>query len=622
MKRIFSVLFFTALTLSAWAQFNGAKYIREHYDKTEAYIQVRDGVKLFTAIYTPKDTSRTYPILMLRTPYSVGPYGADKYPWELGPSTELMEDGYIFVCQDVRGRWMSEGLFDDMRPSIDEKKSEKDIDEGSDTYDTIEWLLAHVRRHNGKVGMWGISYPGFYTSAAMMCGHPALVASSPQAPIADLWRDDAFHYGVFLIPHNFNFYPDFTNRTDGLPTQRPAPGFNHGTRDGYQYFLNLGPLNHAQDFEVFKNDPFWTANLEHPAFDQHWQERNILPHQHHISHAVLVVGGWYDAEDLYGTFKTYKSVEEKNPGIDNFFVVGPWSHGGWGYGQGNRLGHVSFGENTAEYYRKEIERPFFNYYLKGEGDGNFPEARMFETGTNRWRTFDAWPPKEAREERLFLQPSGGLTIGKTPDGKENSFSRYISDPSNPVPSSDYVAIGMPQEYMTDDQRHASKRKDVLVFQTEVLEGPVTLAGNIWAHLEVSTTGADADWIVKVIDVYPGNASKGAKAQKAARKGGYQQMVRSEFFRGRYRKSFENPEPFVPGQIDSVEFELQDVLHTFQKGHRIMVQVQSTFFPIVDRNPQTWVPNIFYAKESDFQKAEHRVYHDAEHTSFLKVRLLD
>ena len=610
------------LALGACAQHGGNKYVREHFDKTEAYIEVRDGVKLFTIIYTPKDTTRSYPILMNRTPYSVWPYGVERFPSELGPSRELMEDGYIFVYQDVRGRWMSEGFFDEMRPHIADKQSEQDIDEGSDAYDTIEWLLAHVKRHNGKVGMWGISYPGFYTSAALMCGHPALVASSPQAPIADLWRDDAFHNGVFLIPHNFNFYPRFTNRTDGTPTLTQPKGFDHGTKDGYQYFLKLGPLSNAQNFEVFKNDPFWTANLEHPAFDAHWQARNILPHHQPVGPAVLVVGGWYDAEDLYGTFKTYESVEQKNPGIDNFFVVGPWAHGGWSEGKGDHLGNVYFEESTAEFFRKEVERTFFNYYLKGEGEGKFPEARMFETGANRWRTFEEWPPNAAREERLYFQPSGGLTIGVEPEKKKSSFSKYLSDPANPVPSQDYVALGMPEEYMTDDQRHASERPDVLVFQTEVLEEPVTLAGNIWAHLEVSTTGTDADWIVKVIDVYPDDTPKNPYSGKKLEMGGYQQMVRSEFFRGRYRKSIENPEPFVPRQIEPVEFELQDVLHTFQKGHRIMVQVQSTFFPIVDRNPQTYVPNIFYAKESDFKKAEHRVYHDAIHSSYLKVRVLD
>jgi putative CocE/NonD family hydrolase len=605
MKRFIFFWLLVSVAFCACAKPQESAYVKAHFQKIEAYIPMRDGVRLFTAIYVPKDTTKQYPMLMTRTPYSVAPYGEDDYPASVGPSRLLMEEGYIFVYQDVRGRWMSEGIFDEMCPI------EKDIDESTDTYDTIEWLLANLRPHNGRVGMWGISYSGFYTSAGMLSGHPALKASSPQAPIADLWRDDAFHYGVFLIPHNFNFYPYFTNRTGGQPTQEQPKGFRHGTNDGYKYFLEMGPLKNSLQSEAHANDPYWKANLEHPAFDAHWQARSILPHLKGIRHAVLVAGGWYDAEDLHGTFKTYQAIEQNNPGIDNIFVVGPWSHGAWAWEDGDRLGDVSFGEKTSRAFQ-QMELAFFNYYLKDKGEGKFPEARMFETGANRWRSFDQWPPAEAREESLFFQPGGGLTIGKAPR-KKSSYSEYVSDPNNPVPSTGYPHIGMPQAYMTDDQRFAAQRPDVLVFQTEVLKDPVTLAGDILAHLEVSTTGTDADWVVKVIDVYPDKGGKMA---------GYQQMVRSEFFRMRYRNSFEFPESAEPGQVYELNFELQDVLHTFKKGHRIMVQVQSSFFPIADRNPQQYVANIFYAEPGDFQKATHRVYHDAEHASHLEVRLLE
>ncbi|CAH0994149.1 Cocaine esterase [Emticicia aquatica] len=603
-----------------FSQTNDADYARKNYIKKEIYVSMRDGVKLFTSIYLPKDSTKKYPILMQRTPYSVAPYGDGKYRNSLGPSAELMRDGYIFVYQDVRGRWMSEGIFAEMRPHIDEKKA-GDIDESTDTYDTIEWLVKSLSYNTGKLGMWGISYPGFYASAGLMAGHPALVASSPQAPMADLWRDDSFHNGAFMLPHNFGFYPSFTNRTDGKPTQSYNKPFSFGTPDGYKYYLNLGPLKNSLNFADYHGkDPYWKANLEHPNYDEFWKAHNILNHHNKIKHAVMIVGGWYDAEDLYGTFKTYQSVEAKNPGISNTFVVGPWVHGGWARGDGETLGNVNFGQKTAIYYRENIERKFFNYYLKGEGDNVFAEALMYETGTNKWRNFTEWPPKAAKEKDLFLLPNGKLSFDAPSDKK--SFSEYISDPNKPVPSSDYITSGMPREYMVDDQRFASRRPDVLTFQTDILENDITLAGNILANLKVSTTGTDADFIVKVIDVYPDDAKDNANTAKHIKMAGYQQMVRSEAMRGKFRKSIENPVPFKPNKVEEVNFELQDILHTFQKGHRIMVQVQSTFFPIIDRNPQKFVPNIFFAESSDFQSATHKVYHEKKNASSLKVRILE
>lgn len=607
-------------SFGAYSQTTDADYARNNYQKKEIYITMRDGVKLFTSIYLPKDSTKKYPVLMQRTPYSVAPYGDGKYKNSLGPSPELMRDGYIFVYQDVRGRWMSEGIFVEMRPHIDEKKA-NDIDESTDTYDTIDWLVKNISYNSSKVGMWGISYPGFYASASLMAGHPALVASSPQAPMADLWRDDSFHNGAFMLPHNFGFYPFFTNRTDDKPTQNFNKPFTYSTPDGYKFYQNLGPVKNSLNYtDHHGKDPYWKANLEHPNYDEFWKSRNILNHHHKIKHAVMIVGGWYDAEDLYGTFKTYKSVEEKNPGISNTFVVGPWVHGGWARGDGETLGNINFGQKTAVYYRENIERKFFNYYLKGQGDNVFAEALMYETGTNKWRSFTEWPPKAAKEKDLYLLPDGKLSFDAPRDRK--SYSEYISDPNKPVPSSDYITSGMPREYMVDDQRFASRRTDVLTFQTDILEKDITLAGNIFANLKVSTTGTDADFIVKIIDVYPDDAKDNANTDKKTKMAGYQQMVRSEAMRGKFRKSVENPVPFKPNKVEEVDFELQDVLHTFQKGHRMMVQIQSTFFPIIDRNPQKFVPNIFYADPSDFQSATHKVYHEKRNASSLKVKVLE
>lgn len=615
------LLLFLLVAYFAQAQTNDADYVRENFTKKEVMIPMRDGIKLFTSIYIPKDSTKKYPFLMQRTPYSVAPYGATALRGSLGPSPILMRDGYIFVYQDGRGRWMSEGNFLEMTPHKDKKESNKDVDESTDTYDTIEWLLKNISNNNGKVGQWGISYPGFYASAGLMANHPALVASSPQAPMSDFWRDDSYHLGAFMLPHNYGFYPSFTNRTDDKPTQARNKPFVYGTPDGYQYYLKLGAVgNSMKNMEFHGKDPYWKANMEHPNYDDFWKARTILNHHYNVKPAVMIVGGWYDAEDLYGTFKTYKSIEEKNPNTKNIFVVGPWVHGGWARGDGETLGNVNFGQKTSVYYRENIERRFFNYYLKGEGEAFLAEATMYETGTNKWRTFEQWPPKAAKEKYLFFHANGKLSFDEPTEKK--SLSEYISDPNKPVPSSDYIALGMPREYMVDDQRHASRRPDVLTFQTDVLENGITLAGNIMANLKVAITGTDADFIVKVIDVYPDDAKDNPNTAKHIKMAGYQQMVRSEFMRGKFRKSFETPVPFKPNKVEEVNFELQDVLHTFQKGHRIMVQIQSTFFPIIDRNPQKFVPNIHFAEPTDYQISTHRVFHEKKNASHLKVRVLE
>jgi uncharacterized protein len=596
-------------------------FIRENYTKQEHKIPMRDGVKLFTHVYTPKDTSERYPMLMLRTPYSVGPYGTNKYPEHLGLNRLLEKEKYIFVFQDVRGRFMSEGQFDNMRPHIDKKVSNLDIDESSDTYDTIDYLLANVRNHNEKVGLWGISYPGFYSSAGMIDAHPALKAVSPQAPIADWWYDDFRHHGAFFLPHAFNFLSQFGQPRPHLTTSWPGP-FPYGTPDGYQFYLDLGPLKNANGERYLKNRvAFWNTICEHPNYDEYWQKRNLLPHLNKVAPAVMTVGGWFDAEDLYGALKTYRAIEKQNPVINNMIVMGPWQHGGWSRSEGERLGNIHFGAKTAEFYQKEIEKPFFEYFLKGKGESNSPKAYMFETGANQWRKFDRWPPANLEKKSLFFQEANRLSFDR-PETETDAYDEYVSDPNKPVPSTEAVAIAMTVEYMTDDQRFASRRPDVVYYQTDVLKEDLTIAGELLADLWVSTSGTDSDWVVKLIDVFPPDAPDYPNMNPNEHLGGYQMMVRSEVIRGRFRNSNEKPEPFVANEPTKVALELQDVLHTFKKGHRLMVQIQSTWFPLVDRNPQKYVDNIYLqAEEKDFIKATQRVFRSKEHPSALQVGIL-
>ena len=591
-----------------------ANYVREHFTKHEYRIPMRDGVHLFTVVYTPKDASEPLPILMRRTPYSVRPYGEDKFPRSVGPSRLLRDDGYFFVYQDVRGCYMSEGEFVNMTPHIANKTGESDIDESTDSYDTIEWLLENLPNHNGKVGLWGISYPGFYAAASMIDAHPALAAVSPQAPIADWYFDDFHHHGALFLPHTFNFFASFGRPRPAPTTQRSGPRFDHGTRDGYEFFLELGPLKNANELHFKGEIPFWNKITEHPNYDEFWQSRNILPHLRNVAPAVMTVGGWFDAEDLYGALQIYRSVERKNPGIFNILVMGPWRHGGWSRGRGEKLGGVHFGSETSRFYRETIERPFFNHYLKGQGELDLPEAYVFETGANEWRTFDHWPPKDLQPKSLYFNADGGLSFER-PDERGEVYDEYVSDPNDPVPFTEAVAIGMTREYMTDDQRFAAARPDVLAYQTDILADDVTLAGPLVADLWVSTSGSASDWIVKLIDVFPEDES--SEDEMA----GYQMMVRSEVIRGRFRDSYKRPKPFVPDRPTRVKLELQDVLHTFQRGHRIMVQIQSTWFPLVDRNPQKYVDNIFEADEDDFIQATQRVYRSRRHPTRIRVGVL-
>ena len=608
------------ILLPAIAAAQEPSYAEKNYVKHEYQIPMRDGVKLFTAVYSPKDESQDYPFLMKRTPYSVRPYGQDKYPRSLGPSRQLMEEGYIFVYQDVRGRTMSEGEFVNMTPHVAEKESESDIDESSDTFDTIEWLLENVPRNNGRVGLWGISYPGFYAAASMIDAHPALKASSPQAPIADWWYDDFHHHGAFFLPHAFGFFSGFGVPRPEPTATRPGRVFRPKTPDGYRFYLDMGPLKNANDKYYKDRIPFWNEMAAHPNRDEFWQKRDILPHLYNVAPAVMTVGGWFDAEDLYGPLKIYRSVEKKNPGVFNVLVMGPWAHGGWSRGAGNKLGYVDFGSNASEFYRENIEAPFFNHHLKGKDDPHLPEAYVFETGANQWRTFNDWPPRNLRPRNLYLATNNGLSFDR-PSRSGGAYDEYVSDPDHPVPFTEAIAGGMTREYMTDDQRFASRRPDVLTYQTEVLDDDLTLAGPIIADLWVSTSGTASDWIVKLIDVFPPDTPNNKDTPRRMKMGDYQMMVRSEVIRGRFRNSREHPEPFVPNKPTHIELELQDVLHTFQKGHRVMVQIQSTWFPLVDRNPHNYVDNIFEAQESDFIKATQRVYRSRQRPTRLRVGVL-
>ena len=603
----------------------GLDEIRATYTKYEYNVPMRDGVKLFTSVYVPKDRSHTYPILLNRTPYSVAPYGSSAYKTSLGPSNLFAKEGYIFVYQDVRGRMMSEGEFVDMRPHLAVKTGPNDIDESTYTYDTIEWLLKNIGNHNGRVGMYGISYPGFYVSAGMIDAHPALKAVSPQAPITDWFIGDDFHHnGALYLPHAFGFLSGFGRPRTGPTTQWP-PRFDFGTADGYQFFLKLGPMANVNT-KYFKGDiKFWNQMMEHETYDAFWQARNLRPHLKNIKPAVLTVGGWFDAEDLFGALETYKNTERQSPGATNMLVMGPWVHGGWARGDGDRLGAVTFGGKSGPFYREHIELPFFQFHLKGKGDPKLPEAYVFETGRNEWRRHDAWPPKAADMKTIYFR-AGGALAWEAPSDAAPAFDEYVSDPSRPVPYINGIAIGMTQEHMVDDQRFAATRPDVLVFQTEPLDHDLTVAGPVVASLRVSTTGTDSDWVVKIIDVYPETiqdaaapAGRGGQAGYSTM-GGYQQLVRGEAMRGKFRKSFEKPEPFVPGEVAAVEYALPDVYHTFRTGHRLMVQVQSSWFPLVNLNPQTFV-NINTATEADFKTATQRVHRSKDAASGIRLSLL-
>jgi putative CocE/NonD family hydrolase len=597
-----------------------AAWLAEHYTKFEHRVPMRDGVKLFTRVYVPKDDSTNYPVLLTRTPYALKPYGVDNYNDPAGSFATLAKDRFIMVSQDVRGRHGSEGTFVHMRP-FNPNKGPKDTDESSDAWDTIDWLVKQVPSNNGKVGMFGISYPGFYTSMGMIDSHPALKAASPQAPIADWFiGDDIHHNGAFFLSQNFNFFWWFEQKSDD-PLRDGGKKFVFNTPDGYDFFLRLGPLGNSESVHFQGRVPVWQDFLKHPNYDAFWQARNIRPHLKNIRCAVLTVGGWFDGEDLFGALETYRWTERQNVGLTNLLVMGPWTHGQWSGGSGDQVGDVKFHAKTSEYYRQKIELPFFRHFLKGDPNYTPTEAQMFETGTHQWRRFDVWPPREARAQTLFFHPQGRLALGSIPAAGSDAFDEYVSNPAKPVPFTQEVTTDYPRGYPTHDQRFASARPDVLVYETEPLDEDLTLAGPLQAALHVSTSGTDADWVVKLIDVYQPDFPDPEPNPAHRRMGGYQQLVRGDVMRSRFRNSFEQPEPMKPGKVTKIEFTIPDVLHTFRRGHRVQVQVQSSWFPLVDRNPQTYVPNIAEAKPADFRPATQRVFRSANAASGITVQVL-
>ncbi len=592
--------------------------LKQIYDKQEVYITMRDGVRLFTSIYTPKDSSVSHPILMGRTPYNSEPSGPDQFNFFVQGYSRYIDEEYIMVFQDVRGRYMSEGVFEDIRPVIPFKKGNNDTDETTDTWDTVEWLINNVKNNNGNVGIFGISYPGFYSTMGIINAHPAVKAVSPQAPVTAWFIGDDFHHnGAFFLLDCFPFYYSF-GQPRKAPTRVGNPGFQWPLPDNYEFFLSLGPIKNIAPQYLGDSIKFWNDAFAHPDYDDFWKSRDPRQHLKNVTPAVMTVGGWFDAEDLYGTLNTYEAIETQNPSdIQNYLVMGPWSHSQWAVGEANNLGNIYWGLDANKKFI-DLEKDFFNHYLKEEDDHGLAEATIFVTGSNEWRDFETWPPKNVVEKNLYFHPEEEASFDAPVNRK--SYDEYISDPMNPVPYTEDVHARRTAEYMTDDQRFASRRPDVMVYQTGILNEDITLAGPLTADLFVSTTGTDADYVVKLIDVFPADTEAGENNEITVPMGGYQMLVRGEIFRGRYRNSFEKPEPFKSGKITGVRYEIPDVAHTFKKGHRIMIQVQNSWFPLADRNPQKFV-NIYQCSESDFQKATQRIYHDVKYPSHLKVTVL-
>ncbi|MGF7232566.1 CocE/NonD family hydrolase [Arachidicoccus sp.] len=620
MKKLF---FFTAILLCLNSVLQAqhrdvlpfdTSYARTHYNKYEFMIPMRDGVRLFTNVYVPKDTSKTYPMMMMRTCYSVAPYEQDKFPYLLGPSPEFMEEGFIFVYQDVRGKHHSQGDWTDITPFIVNKKGTQH-DEASDTYDAVDWLVKNVAHNNGKVGVWGISYPGFFATNAALSGNAAIKVVSPQAPVTNWFLgDDTHHNGAFFLMDEFDFDYWFVNSTNG-PNKNKMPPLNARYSDNYQFFLKMQTVPNVNKEYYHHLAPFFDTVLMHPNYDKWWQARDIRKFMKNVKAATMLVGGWYDAEDQWGTVNTYQSIERKNPGNENILVMGPWYHGGWASMNMNHLGDIPFGFNTSRWFQKNIEFPFFMHYLKDAPMPHLPEALLYDVGMNRWNTFNRWPSKNIRPTKLYFAEGNRLSF--RPPEATNSSDQYNSDPAKPVPYEGGIKADRGVTYMDADQRFASRRADVLTFSTPTLDSSVTLAGATEANLYVSTSGTDADFIIKLIDVYPDTLSNYVVDGKEVVAGGYEALVRAEIMRGKYRNSFEKPEAFIPDKPTLVKFHVPDVLYTFKKGHRIMIQIQSTWFPLVDRNPQVF-ENIYTAAPQDFKKATIQLYHQKDMPSSLET----
>jgi uncharacterized protein len=623
MQKYTTLLLFLCLAATTNAQNADSAWVAEHYYKVEKMVPMRDGNKLFTALYIPKDSLVKHPILFNRTPYSCAPYGENKISPRLYASywINYLKEGYIIAIQDVRGRWMSEGLFEDIRPFNPNKKG-TEFDEASDTYDAIDWMINNIPGNNKRVGVFGISYPGFYSTMAALSNHPALKAVSPQAPVTEWFLGDDFHHnGAFMLMDGFNFYSGF-GKPRPVPTTVGPEGFRIPGQDNYDFFLRTGAL---KNFTKIMGDSikFWNDLMDHPNYDGWWKARDPRNYVNAIKPALLVVGGLFDAEDCYGAWNLYKAIETKSRNTDNRIVMGPWFHGGWGgRSDGSYLGNVRFGSRTSDFYQRNIELPFFNFYLKLSGTvSEIAEATIFFTGENEWKKLKQWPPENVAYENLYIRWDGSLGFDNgankfKPEDRAKrpaAFSEYISDPAHPVPYTEDVHLGRTREYMTDDQRFASRRTDVLTFSTGILENDLTLGGPLVADIMASISTTDADFVVKLIDVFPDDFKydeqiMGKGNGNAYPMGGYQMLVRGEIMRGRFRNSFEKPEAFVPGQVTRVKYTLPDIAHTFKKGHKLMIQMQSSWFPIADRNPQQFV-DIYKCDDSDFRKSTIRIYHD-------------
>jgi len=616
-----AILLVAALLAPAQPQYD----VKAHYQKAEYEVPMRDGVKLHTTVYTPRNSTERLPFLILRTPYGTGPYGADAYRRYLGPSphsSEFEVEGFSFVFQDVRGKFKSEGEFTVLRPFTPHKTG-KQTDESSDTYDTIEWLLKNIPNHNGRAGLWGISYPAWQTVMGMIEAHPALKAASPQASPADMFIGDDFHHnGAFRLTYTFSWLAGNARLRKG-PAETSGQAFNPGTPDGYQFFLDLGPVSNVNKKYFLDQVPEWNAYMEHPDYDAYWQQQNFLPYLKNITLPVLNVAGWFDAEDFYGPLAIYQQIEQTTPNNQSLLAVGPFSHGGWNsHPDGNSLGHIRFAGAPGVYFREQVQFPFFRYYLKDKGELKLPEALCYETGANKWRSFDHWPPRErAAEKKLYFHAGGKLSFTPPAENNQDGVDSYISDPAKPVPSSSETRFTQGHLWMVEDQRFAATRPDVLVYSTDELTEEITISGHLLAKLFAATSGTDSDFVVKLIDVYPGSAPDNNPNPAGVRLGHFQMLLSGEVFRAKYRKSYARPEPMVPNQPTPIEIDLRDKNHRFLKGHKIMVQVQSSWFPVIDRNPQVFT-DIYRAKEADFKKATQQIYRSKELSSHVVVSVIE
>jgi putative CocE/NonD family hydrolase len=602
-------------------------WFRANYTKREVMIPMRDGVRLYARVFLPNDTTSRHPIVMVRTPYGNAPYGPDAFPRGLDHITRAYaREHFIIVGEDVRGRWMSEGTFMDVRPVVAHRTS-KDVDETTDTWDTVDWLVKNLPLNNGRVGVRGTSYPGFYAEMAAIDAHPAVKVVSPQAPVTEwMGGDDFFHNGALLEAHSFFF--NFFGRPRAQPTSVMPPFPDFGTPDGYAYAMRLGALSNLNPRVYHDSVAFWDSIVAHPQWDAFWAARSAIPHLRDLRPAMLYVGGWFDTENLWGALHGWAAARRQSPGGEVRLVMGPWHHGQWNGVPGDSLGMIAWGSPTTVFYADSIEIPFFNYYLlDSQPQPRRFTAAVFETGRDRWHFLGSWPPPEARPRDLYLGAGGALSL-TAPRERAPAFDEYVSDPMKPVPYTDEITQWYDPAFMVGDQRFAARRPDVLVYQTPPLDSALTVAGPITVDFDVSTTGTDQDFIVKVIDVFPDDYGRDqefsyGRAPRAARMGGYEMLLRGDVLRGKFRSDPAHPshaEPFRPGVVTPIRFVLNDVYHTFLPGHRVMVQVQSTWFPMVDRNPGRF-EDIYTARDADFQKTTQRVYRSAAHPSHLVLPVL-